>query len=55
MGAQRQGRSVSEHVSVTQARSAQAANTEDEQLRNKHGYGLEATVAALRRVIAAQP
>lgn len=28
---------------------------EDEQLRNKHGYGLEATVAALRRVIAAQP
>ena len=28
---------------------------EDEQLRDKHGYGLEATVAALRRVIAAQP
>ena len=28
---------------------------EDEQLRNKHGYGLEATVAALRRVIAATP
>jgi transketolase len=28
---------------------------EDEQLRNKHGYGLEATVAALRRVIATQP
>ena len=28
---------------------------EDEQLRNKHGYGLEATVAALRHVIAAQP
>ncbi len=27
---------------------------EDEQLRNKHGYGLEATVAATRRVIAAQ-
>ena len=26
---------------------------EDEQLRTKHGYGLEATVAALRRVIAA--
>lgn len=32
MGAQRQGKSVSE-LSVTQARSAQAANTEDEQLR----------------------
>ena len=28
---------------------------EDEQLRDKHGYGLEATVAALRRAIAAQP
>jgi transketolase len=27
---------------------------EDEQLRNKHGYGLEATIAATRRVIAAQ-
>lgn len=27
---------------------------EDEQLRDKHGYGLEATVAATRRVIAAQ-
>ncbi len=25
---------------------------EDEQLRNKHGYGLEATIAATRRVIA---
>ncbi|WP_100812690.1 MULTISPECIES: transketolase family protein [unclassified Microbacterium] len=28
---------------------------EDEQLRDKHGYGLEATIAAIRRVIAAQP
>ena len=28
---------------------------EDEQLRDKHGYGLEATIAATRRVIAAQP
>jgi transketolase len=28
---------------------------DDEELRDKHGYGLEATVAALRRVIAAQP
>ncbi|WP_458042777.1 MULTISPECIES: transketolase family protein [Bacteria] len=27
---------------------------EDEQLRDKHGYGLEATIAATRRVIAAQ-
>ena len=27
---------------------------EDEQLRDKHGYGLEATIAAARRVIAAQ-
>jgi transketolase len=26
----------------------------DEELRNKHGYGLEATIAATRRVIAAQ-
>jgi transketolase len=28
---------------------------DDEELRDKHGYGLEATVAALRRIIAAQP
>ncbi|MDX2376338.1 transketolase family protein [Microbacterium sp. LRZ72] len=28
---------------------------EDEQLRDKHGYGLEATVAAARRAIAATP
>ncbi|MFM9272388.1 transketolase family protein [Pseudarthrobacter sp. NKDBFgelt] len=28
---------------------------DDEELRNKHGYGLEATIAATRRVIAAQP
>ncbi len=28
---------------------------EDEQLRDKYGYGLEATIAAIRRVIAAQP
>lgn len=28
---------------------------DDEELRNKHGYGLSHTVAALRRVIAAQP
>lgn len=28
---------------------------DDEELRDKHGYGLEATVAALRRVIAVQP
>ena len=27
---------------------------EDEQLRDKHGYGLEATIAAIRRVIAAK-
>jgi transketolase len=27
---------------------------DDEELRNKHGYGLEATIAAARRVIAAQ-
>jgi transketolase len=26
---------------------------EDEQLRDKHGYGLEATIAAARRAIAA--
>jgi transketolase len=28
---------------------------DDEELRNKHGYGLEATIAATRRVIAARP
>lgn len=28
---------------------------DDEELRNKHGYGLEATIGALRRVIARQP
>lgn len=28
---------------------------DDEQLRDKHGYGLAATVAATRRVLAAQP
>jgi transketolase len=28
---------------------------DDEELRDKHGYGLEATIAALRHAIAAQP
>jgi transketolase len=28
---------------------------EDEQLRDKYGYGLDATIAALREVIAVQP
>lgn len=28
---------------------------DDEELRNKHGYGLEATIAATRRIIASQP
>lgn len=28
---------------------------DDEELRDKHGYGLEATIAATRRVIAAKP
>jgi transketolase len=28
---------------------------EDEELRDKYGYGLAATIAATRRVIAAQP